>query len=437
MWIGEWRHYVSLQSELLDIFHAKGQPAAIAFYNGSYRDLFLDFRRDLDTDLSFYAARGSAEADAGRASYDLARHWIFLALGFAAALCFAAGSLLVYSVSRPLGALTGAVDKLAAGEMNVEVPETGRKDEVGKLAGAMAAFKVAAAERARNEQDALLLERAKAEQTAMVVSSLGAGLEALAREDFSHRITADLQGDFSKLKSDFNATVSRLQKSIETEREKAVADQKKADQITRMLTSIAAGFKDLSGDLKTRLGEAFAPEFEQLRVDFNDTVTSLQRKIQTERALADGTNRVVTNVASGLKQSLCRKSSDCVERGVFRGVEPLRTDFNTAISRLHDTVRTVQSATSGISSGADEISHASDDLSKRTEQQAASLEETAAALEQISATVKKTARNAADASKSVSTAKSAAENGGQIVDAAIAAMRQIEHSSIKSPTLSA
>jgi methyl-accepting chemotaxis protein len=109
--------------------------------------------------------------------------------------------------------------------------------------------------------------------------------------------------------------------------------------------------------------------------------------------------------------------------------EHLRQNFNEAVSRLRETLKSVLTSTSAIGSGANEISQAADDLSHRTEQQAASLEETAAALEEITATVKKTAENAKHASEIVSVAKAAAEEGGQVVESAIVAMSKIEQSS--------
>jgi methyl-accepting chemotaxis protein len=85
----------------------------------------------------------------------------------------------------------------------------------------------------------------------------------------------------------------------------------------------------------------------------------------------------------------------------------------------------------GIRTGSDEIANASDDLSRRTEQQAASLEETAAALDEITATVKKTADGASQVSKVVTEARSEAQRSGQVVSDAVAAMGQIEASSLQ------
>ncbi len=304
-WKEGWQRYVSIQDMQFDAAHTKEQ-AAVSFYNGSYGDLFNNFADNLDADLKYNSEHGSDEAIAGKVSYDGARFWIFVALGFGAIFCASAGLSLIYAVSRPLGILTDAVEKMASGNMAIHVPETDRRDEVGKLASAVATLKnqLAAAERDQKEQEALL-ERMTAEQTATIVGSIGAGLEALAGGDLTYRITAELAGAFAKLKD----------------------------------------------------------------------------------------------------------------------------DFNVAVSRLQETVKTVQSCTGEIGSGADEIAQAADDLSRRTEQQAASLEETAATLEQVTAMVRKTAQNASETSDIVTMAKSAAEEGGRVADTALLAMKKIEQSS--------
>jgi methyl-accepting chemotaxis protein len=168
-------------------------------------------------------------------------------------------------------------------------------------------------------------------------------------------------------------------------------------------------------------------------VKFATDITAVEnerRANEVEReARAAEQVRVVQTVASGLRNIASGNLAASLAEAFAGEYEQLRTDFNLAAAKLRDTMKSVQGATSGISNGASEISQATDDLSRRTEQQAASLEETAAALEEITATVKKTAQNAKDASAIVTSAKGAAQEGGRVVESAIAAMSQIEQSS--------
>jgi methyl-accepting chemotaxis protein len=109
--------------------------------------------------------------------------------------------------------------------------------------------------------------------------------------------------------------------------------------------------------------------------------------------------------------------------------EKIRSDFNVSAEKLQQVMLGVATNTQAIRSGTREISSAADDLSRRTEQQAASLEETAAALSEITTTVRKTAQGATHAREVVSTARTDAEKGSDVVRQAINAMSGIEKSS--------
>ena len=107
----------------------------------------------------------------------------------------------------------------------------------------------------------------------------------------------------------------------------------------------------------------------------------------------------------------------------------LKRDFNTATQQLEEVINAVAEAVSGIRNGSSEISRSSDDLSRRTEQQASSLEETAAAIDEITSTVQRTAQNTNELASATTKTRQAAEHSGSVVQNAIAAMSQIEHSS--------
>jgi methyl-accepting chemotaxis protein len=161
-------------------------------------------------------------------------------------------------------------------------------------------------------------------------------------------------------------------------------------------------------------------------VNFMNDVTAMEAEREAqmaEQAL------VVESLATGLTKLSEGHLTARIEEKFSGQYEKLKVDFNAAMARLQDTMKSVLAGADTISTGASEISQAADDLSRRTEQQAASLEETAAALEEITATVKKTASNTKEASTSVVAAKSAAEEGGRVVETAIKAMDQIEQSS--------
>jgi methyl-accepting chemotaxis protein len=264
----------------------------------SYRNLSRDYAAHRDA-INRLVSLGNASLEYGQAGADRASAvyqiatWSIslLVLGLLIAAIFGCMKFVV----NPLLRFAGATEDLAQGRLETEIPALGRHDEMGKLAHAMETFR----------DKLMAAEHANVAQTELIVSSIGTGLDHLAKGDLTHRVTADLTGAFAKLKE----------------------------------------------------------------------------------------------------------------------------DFNTAMTRLQETVKNVLVSTHQIGTGADEISTAADDLSRRTEQQAASLEETAAALEQITAMVKRTAANAKQASHGAVDAQSAAADGGGVAETAVAAMEAISQSS--------
>ncbi len=161
-----------------------------------------------------------------------------------------------------------------------------------------------------------------------------------------------------------------------------------------------------------------------------EAMTSFKNQlVAAERSKAEQTKTIVESVGTGLAQLAKGDLTHRVTAELSGPFVKLKDDFNAAIGRLEDTIKSVLTSTHQIATGAGEISTAADDLSRRTEQQAASLEETAAALEEITSTVKRTTANTREATSSVAAAKGAAEEGGRVVETAIRAMDSIAQSS--------
>jgi methyl-accepting chemotaxis protein len=142
----------------------------------------------------------------------------------------------------------------------------------------------------------------------------------------------------------------------------------------------------------------------------------------SQAAVVAALGKALSNLANGDLASR-------LESNLAPEFQQLKDDFNGAVVALEEAMGQVSATTRSIATGADEISAAADDLSRRTEQQAASLEETAAALEQITTTVRRTAAGAKQASDVVTGAKAEAERSGAVVGEAVNAMGEIEKSS--------
>lgn len=169
-------------------------------------------------------------------------------------------------------------------------------------------------------------------------------------------------------------------------------------------------------------------------VKFASDVTEIElerHRAAEEQTLKLAQGKVVLKLGDGLRQLMEGNLTYRVTERFPDEYEALRSDFNDAMSKLQDTLKSVVANAQAVRTGTAEIAEASDDLSRRTEQQAASLEETTAALSEITTTVAKTASGAQKARDTVTTARSEAEHSGDVVGHAISAMGQIEQSAHK------
>jgi len=109
--------------------------------------------------------------------------------------------------------------------------------------------------------------------------------------------------------------------------------------------------------------------------------------------------------------------------------ENLRENYNHSVSSLMEAIGTVRAGAGGVMRSVREIRAASDDLASRNETHAASLEETAASLREVSSTVQASAQTAAAVRITTQEAHHQASEGGDVVAQAVDAMAAIEQSS--------
>ncbi len=204
----------------------------------------------------------SLQDDLGsRAEAEIATSVLIALAASAAALVIGVGLALVISraIARPVVQMTSAMGELAEGNLEVEIPALGRKDEIGDMAEAVQVFKdnaikvaamnaeeevragqtrertaamnaliaslrevVGAAARGDfsermdgNQKDADLQEVSESVNNLVQtveggINATGRVLSALAQTDLTLRVEGDFQGAFLKLKDDTNAVAERL-----------------------------------------------------------------------------------------------------------------------------------------------------------------------------------------------------------------------------------
>jgi methyl-accepting chemotaxis protein len=186
-------------------------------------------------------------------------------------------------IAKPLGAVTGRLKSLAAGDLNILVEGREREDEVGDLARALQVFKDNAAEKAHLETEArqaraaadaerLRQEEIKAEevrQQAHVVETIADGLDMLAQGRLTFRINEAFPSEYERLRADFNSAMERLLATVSV-----VADN---------TLTIRSGTKEIS-----TASDDLARRTEQQAANLEETVAAFRQINETVKSTSEG-----------------------------------------------------------------------------------------------------------------------------------------------------
>lgn len=185
---------------------------------------------------------------------------------------------------------------------------------------------------------------------------------------------------------------------------------------------VAGSLSSLIKAVMVDIGLAISIYLEELDEKRRQAEAERDAAARDQKAALDAVNAALRSLAQGdLKMRITDEVAGEFER--------LKADFNHATAELEKAISSVALTAGAIGGGSTEIGQAADDLSRRTEQQAASLEQTAAALDQLTTSVKRATAGAGEAAKKVVAARAQAEHSGQIVQNAVIAMSEIEKSS--------
>ncbi|WP_198174286.1 methyl-accepting chemotaxis protein [Mesorhizobium xinjiangense] len=198
--------------------------------SGSADSLIAPIEDGIDAISSSEVKENAVQASALAGAVSQAAVALYAGLVLSVLLAAALGFMLARMIAAPVSALTAAMGRLASGDNEVEVPATGRGDEIGEMAQAVQVFKDAAIEKLRVEAHAVELregaeadrerteaDKAKAAREDQVaVTALAEGLAALAKGDLSYRIAAEFAPKTAQLKADFNSAMGQLEETMAT-----------------------------------------------------------------------------------------------------------------------------------------------------------------------------------------------------------------------------
>ncbi|WP_106797170.1 methyl-accepting chemotaxis protein [Rhizobium sp. H4] len=239
--------------------------------------------------------------------------------------------LMSRTIVRPVVGMTAAMDRLAGGQNDIEVPAVERGDEIGRMAQSVLVFKQAAIEKLRlagetdrMRDDAERQRRASDEQKAReegelryAVDALAGGLAGLAVGDVAARIQTPFAPQYDSLRNDFNNAVEKLQAALQS--------------VGRNASAINAG----AGEIRSAADD-LAHRTEQQAAAVEETAAALEEVTTTVRdsaKRAEDVGNLVERTRLGAE-----KSGDVVRRAVsaMQQIEKSSGEISNIIGVIDD-----------------------------------------------------------------------------------------------------
>ncbi|MCE2575244.1 methyl-accepting chemotaxis protein [Komagataeibacter sp. FNDCR2] len=189
---------------------------------------------------------------------------------------------------------------------------------------------------------------------------------------------------------------------------------------------------DISRSLEVFRSATIRAETLQKEAEHQREQAEINRRVIQDRAEANARahlKQATGGMADALKRMVGGDLSFRIETPFSPEFEPLRRDFNEALTQLASTFSAMSTSVLTVDDGIQEMATGAEHLARRTAQESASLEQTAAAVAGIAKSVALSARRS-DAARQIGiTARETASDSARITDETANAMQRIEEGS--------
>ena len=344
-----------------------------------------------------------------------------LLLGVLLAIFIARGIL------RPLAGMTGAMTRLAGGDMSVEIPARENADEIGDMARAVDVFKANGIEAARRAAEQAADEAGKQRRA-----------ETLARlvTEFEGVVGA-LTGDLSSAAADLEATAGSMTGTAEQTTDRAASVATAAGQMSANVQTVSASAEELGasiGEISRQVSHSAAIASQAAR-DAERTDTIVRALAENARGIGDVVS-LIGSIAGQTNLLALNATIEAARAGdagkgfavVATEVKSLATQTAKATGDIGRQIAEIQTATKSAVEAIAGISVTIADVSRIAAGIAAAVEQQGAATQEIARSVQQAALGAQDVTSNIADVSQAANDAGaaaaQVLGASGALSRQ-------------
>jgi methyl-accepting chemotaxis protein len=351
--------------------------------NDANREVRSALNKDLEGLSGIYAERSKRIAQQAEVNRQLS--FLLTCLGGFALILVGTGVLIIFrSVARPLSVITATIKRVAAGNDGIEVPHTGRADEIGALARAIQIFQQAM-DRNRNLNSQVLLDSKAREERARHIETsvdafrgeIGGVLRAVTDNASAMRVTAQ---SITGVASNANG--------------RAVAAAGATEQASSNVFAVASAAEELSASVKEigRQVRQSAEVVEQAGLRTEKSVVEIESLAAATQRI-DGVLNLIQAIAEQTNLLALNATIEAARAGeagrgfavVAHEVKTLAGQTAKATSEIGQNISMIQASTRNAVVAVREIGHAVQDINEVTSNIASAVDQQDAATREISA----------------------------------------------------
>lgn len=289
--------------------------------------------------------------------YDISRKRMIALIVIAALLGVGLGVAIIRAVALPAARARDIIDRLACGDLTVDLTDDGARDEIGEMV--------------RSTAQIVRTLQAVAKDLRDLIDAARAGALMVRADPTAH------QGEFATLVDGANNLVEALTAPL----------FEVADVMARLA----------SGDIRGRINGNYEGDLRALQGNVNRSLDALA---------------ALLNEVSGFAAALADSDLTRPLNGSYQGeFAAIKQNLNKALARLAEVLRTVGDTTGQVFDSADETTVAAVDVSRQAAVQMATLTEVSSAIEQTVAAIAEIAHSAERGSALARAGAATAEEG--------------------------
>ncbi|MFH5798599.1 methyl-accepting chemotaxis protein [Haladaptatus sp. CMAA 1911] len=289
----------------------------------------------------------------------------------------AVGLTIGRGTAKSLSSVSGTADRIAAGELDIELPETGRQDEMGELYGSF-------------------------ESMHGYLNTVADQADALARQEFDAPVFDEsVPGSFGQALEQMRDDLQVMVEDVQQARAEAEEAQADAEMAQDEAEAAQAEAEELNAALERKAAE------------FSVVMEEAADGDLTRRMATDSPTESMTEIARGFNEMIAE-------------LEATIRDVNEFAEHVAAASQEVTASTAEIERASEQVTESTQVMSSGTVEQSERLEETAGEMSELSATIEEVAAAADQVADAAHDTEALGQDGREAASDAIEKMDAIE-----------